>query len=77
MILRVRATRGLRRMGRGAARRSFLLAERARRTVWLLPLRQGEENRKALAWANGMSRRASGWTGEKVARSRRSISSHL
>jgi len=30
--------------------------------------------RKALAWANGTSRRASGWAGEKDARSGRSIS---
>jgi hypothetical protein len=29
-----------------------------------------------LAWANGTSRRASGWAGEKVARSGRSISPH-
>jgi len=31
---------------------------------------------KALARANGTSRRASGWVGEKVARSGRSISPH-
>ena len=31
------------------------------------------KNQKALAWVNGTSRRASGWGGEKVARSRRSI----
>ena len=29
---------------------------------------------KALAWANGTFRRASGWAGEKVARSGKSIS---
>jgi hypothetical protein len=40
------------------------------------PLTRGEEDRKALAWANGMSRRASGWAGEKAARSGRSISPH-
>jgi len=32
---------------------------------------------EALARANGTSRRASGWAGEKVARSGRSISPHL
>jgi len=31
-------------------------------------------SQKVLAWANGTSRRASGWAGEKAARSRRSIS---
>jgi hypothetical protein len=31
---------------------------------------------KTLAWDNGTSRRASGWAGEKVARSGRSISPH-
>ena len=31
---------------------------------------------KALAWANGTSRRACGWAGEKAARSGRSISPH-
>jgi len=30
----------------------------------------------ALAWANGTSRRASGWAGEKAARSGRSIRPH-
>jgi len=33
-----------------------------------------QENWKALARANGTSRRAIGWAGEKVARSGRSIS---
>jgi hypothetical protein len=33
------------------------------------PFKRGMKNRKALAWANGTSRRASGWAGEKVARS--------
>ena len=32
--------------------------------------------RKTLAWANGTSRRASGWAGEKVARSGRPIRPH-
>jgi hypothetical protein len=32
--------------------------------------------RKALAWADGTSQRASGWAGEEVARSGRSISPH-
>jgi hypothetical protein len=31
---------------------------------------------KTLAWANGTSRRANGWAGEKVARIGRSISPH-
>ena len=70
--------------GRGAARPSFLLAEAARSECAPLmravkdsladPLRQSGENRKALARANGTSRRASGWAGEEVARSGRSIS---
>ena len=34
-----------------------------------LPLREVEGVGKALAWAYGTSRRASGWAGEKVARS--------
>jgi hypothetical protein len=34
------------------------------------PLTRGEEDWKALAWANGTSQRASGWAGEKVARNR-------
>ena len=34
-----------------------------------LPLREIEGVGRALAWAYGMSRRASGWAGEKVARS--------
>jgi hypothetical protein len=37
------------------------------------PLNRGMANRKALARANGTSRRASGWADEKVARSGRSI----
>ena len=34
------------------------------------------KKQEALAWANGTCRRASGWAGEKAARSGRSISSH-
>jgi len=37
------------------------------------PPRRSDQNRKALARANGASRRARGWAGEKVARSRRPI----
>ena len=40
------------------------------------PLGQSGENLKALARANGTSRRASGRVGEKAARSGRSISPH-
>jgi hypothetical protein len=35
-----------------------------------------EECWKALAWADGTSRRASGWAGEMAVRSRRSLSPH-
>ena len=38
------------------------------------PLRVKGENRKTLARANGTSRRASGWAGEKAARSGRPTS---
>jgi len=38
----------------------------------MVPTRKQE----ALAWANGTSRRANGWAGEKAARSGRSISPH-
>ena len=37
------------------------------------PLTKGKEDWKALAWANGTSRRASGLAGEKAARSWRPI----
>ena len=84
MIFCARATRGLRRVGRGAARPSFLLAEAARsecapsmRAVndsLAAPPRAKWEKRKALAWANGMSMGEeavladSGWVGEIAAR---------
>ena len=65
MIFCARATRGLRRVGGGAARPSFLLAEAARsecapsmRAVndsLAAPPRAKWEKRKALAWANGTS----------------------
>jgi hypothetical protein len=77
---RARATRGLRRM-RGS-RQTVLLARRAPTIKrWSLDARSEEQsayslwercgNQKALARANGTSRRASGWAGEKDARSGR------
>jgi hypothetical protein len=72
--------------GRGVARPSFLLAEaprsecapsmRAVKDSLPLPLGQSGENRKALTRADDTPGRASGWAGEKVARSGRSISPH-
>jgi hypothetical protein len=46
------------------------------RTALATPFTRDEESWKALARANGTSRRASGWAGAKVARSGRSISPH-
>jgi hypothetical protein len=56
---------------------ALLLAEQRR--GWSLMIFCASRNArppKALARANGTSRRASGWAGEKVARSGRSISPH-
>jgi hypothetical protein len=76
---RARATRGLRRMRR--ERPGALLARRTRTFRKCsfdarskgqprpLPPMKGIRNRKALARANGTSRRASGWAGENDARS--------
>ena len=75
---RARATRGLRRM-RGS-RQTVLLARRAPTIKrWSLDARSEEQsayslrgswgNQKALARANGMSRRAGGQAGENIARS--------
>jgi len=75
---RARATRGLRRI-RGS-RQTVLLARRAPTIKrWSLDARSEEQsayslwgswgNQKALARANGTSRRASGWAGENIARS--------
>ena len=46
------------------------------RAALAAPLERDEEDRKALARAHGTSWRASGWAGERVARSGRSISPH-
>ena len=86
MIFCARATRGLGKMGgeqpdhpscsQNAHDETVLVRCAQGRTVWLFPSRSNWENRKALAWANGTSRRASGWAGEKAARSGRSVSPH-
>ena len=46
------------------------------RATLAAPLERDEEDRKALARAHGTSWRASGWAGEKAARSGRAISPH-
>ena len=72
---------------RGAARPSLLLTEAARsectpsmravKDSLAAPLKKAKsEKQKALARAHGTSRRTSGWEGEKVARSGRSIRPH-
>jgi hypothetical protein len=86
MIFYARATRGLRRVGGGVARCPFCSQNAHDKTVLVrcaqsraasaTPLNRGLANWWALARANGTSRRASGWAGEKAARSRRSISSN-
>jgi hypothetical protein len=55
MIFCARATRGLRRMGRIA---------------WSSSCSRNAHDRNVLARANGTSRRANGWAGEKVSRIR-------
>ena len=84
MIFFARATRGRRRDGEGAARcpscsqnahdETVLVRCAQQRATSATPSKRGIRNWKALARVTGTSRRASGWAGENVVRSGRSIS---
>ena len=73
-IFCTRATRSLRRVG--VAWPVLLLAEQRRGWSLMIFCARATRGRGSLARVNGTSRRASGWAGEKVARSGRSISPH-